>query len=352
MNYKGLTKMGISIACFALILTGSEQIKITLASENQSISIETAGAETVLAVKTEMDDIAKSAGAASVLEDEQDTSLWGYANLGIANVENHLNIRSIAADDGKLVGKLARDAACEILGFEDKWAHIKSGNVEGYVAKEYLVMGKSAADRAREIVKTMATVKTDTLKVREQPNTDSPVVTLVPNGEELEVVNAKEDWVEIQLDDETAYISAEFVEVDEKLDTAITMSELLYGEGVSEVRVDLCQYAKEFIGNRYVWGGTSLTKGADCSGFVLSVFKKYGVSLPHSSVAQAGYGSKISPSEAQPGDLFFYAKGGRINHVAIYIGNGQVVHASSPSTGIRISNAFYRTPAAVRRILQ
>ena len=124
-------------------------------------------------------------------------------------------------------------------------------------------------------------------------------------------------------------------------------------EAASANGQDIVDYAMQYVGKvPYVWGGTSLTKGADCSGFVLSVFKKYGVSLPHSSVAQAGYGSKISPSEAQPGDLFFYAKGGRINHVAIYIGNGQVVHASSPSTGIRISNAFYRTPAAVRRILQ
>ncbi|MDD2967948.1 MAG: NlpC/P60 family protein [Lachnospiraceae bacterium] len=352
MNYNVLVKMGMIAVCMAAILTGTGREKASFASESALLAMETAGVETVLDIKTETDDITKSAGAASVLEEVQSETLWGYANLGIANVDNHLNIRSIAADDGKLVGKLARDAACEILGFDGKWAHIKSGNVEGYVSKEYLIMGKSAADRAREIVKTMATVKTDTLKVREQPDTDSAVVTLVPNGEELEVVNAKEDWVEIQLDDETAFIAAEFVEVDEKLDTAITMSELLYGEGVSDVRVDLCQYAKEFIGNRYVWGGTSLTNGADCSGFVLSVFKKYGVSLPHSSGAQAGYGTKISPSQAQPGDLFFYAKGGRINHVAIYIGNGQVVHASSPSTGIRISNAFYRTPAAVRRILQ
>ena len=130
------------------------------------------------------------------------------------------------------------------------------------------------------------------------------------------------------------------------------MTEFLYGAGVSDVRVELCEYAKQFVGNPYVWGGTSLTKGADCSGFVLSVFAKYGISLPHSSRAQANSGTRIKMSEAKPGDLVFYAKGGRINHVAIYIGGGQVISASSPKTGIRIASAYYRTPVAVARILQ
>ena len=104
-------------------------------------------------------------------------------------------------------------------------------------------------------------------------------------------------------------------------------------------RVDLVEYAKQFVGNPYVWGGTSLTKGADCSGFVLSVFKKYGITLSHSSRAQANEGTKISASELKPGDLVFYGNGkGNINHVAIYIGGGQVIHASSPKTGIKISS--------------
>jgi cell wall-associated NlpC family hydrolase len=142
------------------------------------------------------------------------------------------------------------------------------------------------------------------------------------------------------------------VTVEEKLDTAITMTELLYGQGVSDVRVDLVEYAKQFLGNPYVWGGTSLTKGADCSGFVMSVFKKYGVKLSHSSKAQANEGTKISTSELLPGDLIFYANSrGSINHVAIYIGGGQVIHASNPKTGIRISKYNYRTPAKCVRVL-
>lgn len=276
---------------------------------------------------------------------------WGYTNLGIAHVDNNLNIRAVAAEDGKLVGKLPKDAACEVLDDDGTWAHIKSGKVEGYVSLEYLFTGIPAKRRAEELATTVARVNTDGLKVRAEANTDSEVITLVAGGEELEVAAVEGDWVKVYLDDQEVFVSAEYVEVTSELGTAITMTELLYGQGVSDIRVDICQYAKEFLGNPYVWGGTSLTKGADCSGFVLSVFKKYGVSLPHSSVAQANCGTTIKVSEAKPGDLIFYGNGKSINHVAICIGNGQVIHASSPKTGIKISNISYRSPIKAVRIL-
>lgn len=279
-------------------------------------------------------------------------NLWGYTNLGIAHVDNHLNVRDKAGEDGELVGKMTKNAACEILSVEGDWAHIKSGKVEGYVHTDYLLTGEEAKEKAQEVVYTVAKVNTQTLKVREEPNTDCPVITLVAQDERLEVVEQKPDgWAKIMLDDEEAYVSTEYCVIEEELETAVTMKELAFGSGISDLRINLCQYAKEFIGNPYVWGGTSLTKGADCSGFVQSVFKHFGVSLPRSSREQVNVGTKISLADAQPGDLIFYAKGGTINHVALYIGNGQVVHASSPKTGIRISNATYRTPAAVKRVL-
>ena len=187
--------------------------------------------------------------------------------------------------------------------------------------------------------------------MREEGSLDAPVITLVAEGEELEVVDIQDDWVKIMLDDEAAYVSADYVDIAKKLEKAVSLTELKYGQGVSDIRVDLVNYAKQFLGNPYVWGGTSLTKGADCSGFVLSIMKKYGVSLPHHSGSQAQCGKKVSLSEAQPGDLVFYAKNGKINHVAIYIGGGQVIHASNPRKGIKISNVSYRTPYSVRRVL-
>ena len=276
---------------------------------------------------------------------------WGYTNLGISDVSDNLNIRAIPGEDGKLVGKLPKDAACEVLETEGDWTHITSGEVDGYVKSEYLLTGVQARQRVREFVTDVVKVGADGLNVREEPSTDSPVVTQVATGEILDYVGTEGDWVAVLLDDETVYVSSDYVEVTSDLRTALTMTEVLYGEGVSDVRADLCNYALQFVGNPYVWGGTSLTRGADCSGFVLSVFKNYGVSLPHSSRAQASMGTSIKLAEAKAGDLVFYGNGRRINHVAIYLGGGRVVHASNPRTGIRVSNVGYRTPVKVVRVL-
>ena len=344
--------------------TQSEEEKDDIEETDMEEDMDDAETESADAVSNISDLLGEPVGVSSIVEarktveeyakayEEAKNANWGYTNLGIANVDNNLNIRAIPGEDGKLVGKLPKDAACEVLESDGSWAHISSGKVDGYVSCDFLLTGLQAKRRAEELATTIATVTTDSLKVRAEANTDSEVITLVPNGEQLEVVASEGDWVRVYLDDEEVFVSAQYVQVDAKLDTAITMTELLYGQGVSDVRVDLCQYAKEFLGNPYVWGGTSLTNGTDCSGFVLSVYKKFGISLPHYSGSQANCGTAIKLSEAQPGDLIFYGKGSTINHVAIYIGNGQVIHASNPKTGIRISNATYRTPLKVVRILQ
>lgn len=284
-------------------------------------------------------------------EDDGDT-LYGYTNLGIAIVDDHLNVRETPDDTSSIVGKMSNETGCEILEIVGDKAHIVSGSVEGYVSTDYILTGDLATTYATQIVKKLATVSADGLKVRVAPDIESEVVNMVAYGEELEVVEELDGWVKVLYDGQEAYVNAEFVTVGENLKTALKMSEFLFGSGVSDVRVSLCEYAKQFLGNPYVWGGTSLTKGADCSGYVLSIFGKYGYSLPHSSRAQATMGTKVSVADARPGDLVFYSKGGRINHVAIYIGGGQVVHASSPKYGIRITSVYYRTPTTVRRIIK
>ena len=200
---------------------------------------------------------------------------------------------------------------------------------------------------------TVATVSagTTTLNVRSEATTESSILSLVGDGEDL-VVTQEDDgsgWIQVEVDDENGYVSAEYVTVSKKLPTAKTITEVRYGTGVSDVRVALVQNALQYVGNRYVWGGTSLTNGVDCSGFTMQILAQYGVYLPHSSRAQPAYGTKINASEAQPGDLFFYGSGKSINHVAIYIGNGQIVHASNKRDGIKISNAYYRSPICVVR---
>ena len=345
---------GVCVLAAALLLGKPIDLKAAEIKDTNRRTEDTESAELLTAgigdlfsselTETEYKEIAKRAEGA----------LWGYTHLGICNVqENNLNIRQEPDESGKLVGKLPKNAACEIISSENGWAYITSGKVEGYVKEEYLLTGFEAKKRGEELASAIAVSTADLLNIREFPNLDAEIVTQVASGEMLDIVEIQKDgWIKVYLDDEEVYVSRDYVEVRSDLETAITMTELLYGQGVSDVRVDICQYAKQFLGNPYVWGGTSLTNGADCSGFVLSVFAKYNVSLPHSSRAQANMGTSISASELQPGDLVFYAKGGTVNHVALYIGNGQVIHASSPKTGIKISNYNYRTPYRMVRILQ
>jgi len=280
------------------------------------------------------------------------TPLEGYVNIGIANVEDNLNIRSEANTSSKLVGKMRKNAACEVLSIEGEWAHIKSGEVEGYVKAEYLYTGQEAIDLAFELGQAMAKVTCDALYVRMEPNTEADYWTKIPHGEELAVLEELGDWVKVAIDGEEGYVAAEFVEINSELDTALTITEALYGEGVTDIRVEICEFAKQYVGNRYVWGGTSLTKGADCSGFVLAVYRNFGVSLPHSSRAQANCGTRINVADVMPGDLIFYGNSGGINHVAMYIGGGRVVHASNSRTGIITSNMYYRSPVCATRIIQ
>ncbi len=280
-------------------------------------------------------------------------AFWGYTNLGLANVESgNLNIRETPSTTGKLVGKLPQNAACEVLDVTDGWAKITSGEVSGYVSAEFLLMGPDAVLKAKELVKTVAKVTSEGVNVRDGASLESSVLTQVPKGEELEYIESLDQWVKVSIDGMEAYVSAEYVKVETTLHTAITMTELLYGMGVSDVRVDLVEYAKQFLGNPYVWGGTSLTKGADCSGFVQSVFKKFGIKLSRTSRSQANDGKKISTSDLKPGDLLFYADStGTINHVALYIGGSQVIHASNPKSGIKISKYNYRTPVKCVRVI-
>lgn len=287
----------------------------------------------------------------SETEDEKDLSQYdhfGYTNLGLAVVDGNLNVRKTPGLDGEIVGKMTNHAACEILGEENGWYKISSGNLEeGYVSAEYVITGEEALIIAQSEAQLMVTVTTDTLNVRKDPSTDSSKITTVSKDADLYVLEVLDGWIKIQLDTREGYISSDYVSVNKQLKTGSTLKELQYGVGISETRINLVNYALEFVGGRYVWGGESLTHGVDCSGFTMKIYEKYGVYLPHYSGAQPAHGTKINASEAKPGDLFFYASGSRIDHVAIYIGNGQIVHAASTRAGIIISSAYYSTPVCV-----
>lgn len=279
MKYKSLKSMMLVLTCVGVLMfpamTADAAELSAVVSAGVATAMEQIDDETVLAAAT----------APSVVE--------GYSLLGVVEAEDgYINIREEMSTDSEVVGKIRKDAICEVVSIEDEWCEIESGDIKGYISNDYLITGVDANEKAE---------------------------AMMAEGKELE--------------------------------TAITMTEYRYGKGVTDIQMEICEYARQFVGNPYVWGGTSLTKGADCSGFTLSVYRKYGVSLPHSSKAQANCGTRIDVSEVQPGDLVFYG-GKNIHHVAMYIGNGQVVHAQSAKTGIVVTSMYYNTPTRAARILE
>lgn len=283
-----------------------------------------------------------------------------YDNLGVSNVQGYLNIRDKASEEnGKIIGKMPGNCGAEILEELDGWYKIKSGPVTGYVKADYILTGGAAKQAAVDHAELMAIVSTDMLNARTEPSTDASIWTQISNSERYAVVNQLDGWVEIELDTDTAFVSTDYVDVRYAIPEAIKFTPLQSDSGKTgsasknvSKRTQIVNYAMQFLGNPYVWGGTSLTKGADCSGFTMQVMKHFGVSLPHHSGSQAKCGKKISSSEKRPGDLIFYTnKSGTINHVAMYIGNGQVIHAASKRSGIKISTWNYRTPACIVNVL-
>ena len=289
-----------------------------------------------------------------------------YGNLLVSKVSNYLNVRSSPTQDegmGNVIGKLPSRAAADILETSEdgQWYKIKSGAITGYVSADpqYIATGQEARDLALQEATLMAVVKVDGLRVRTEPSTDSQIWTQLTMEEKYPVLNQLDGWVQIELDTgedtDNAYISTRDnnVEVRYALPEAIKFSPLEeQANREMSRRTQIGNYALQFVGNPYVWGGTSLTNGADCSGFTMKVLQHFGISLPHYSGSQAKMGRAVSSSEMRPGDLIFYANsGGTINHVAMYIGNGQIVHAASKRSGIKISTWNYRQPKTIRNVI-
>ena len=278
-----------------------------------------------------------------------------YKNIGISDVDNYLNVREEPNENGKVIAKMPSKAAGNILETtDDGWYKIQSGNITGYVKSDYILTGQAAKDEAMQVAELMAIVSTDMLNARSEPSTDSKIWTQISNNERYPVLKQVDGWVEIELEENSsAFVSTDYIDVRYALPEAIKFSPLEEKANVqASLRTQIVNYALQFLGNPYVWGGTSLTKGADCSGFTLSVYAHFGIGLPHYSGSQAGMGKAVKSGDMRPGDLIYYANsGGTINHVAMYIGNGQIVHAASRRSGIKISTWNYRTPVKIRNMI-
>ena len=342
-----------------------------------------------------------------------------YANLGVSIADNYVNIRKEASIDSEVVGKLSRGCAADILEtLDDGWVKIKSGDVEGYIAMDFLAIGDDAEAMVDKYATKLATVNTQTLRVREEQSTDSSILTLIPFGEKYPVVKEHDGWVEIILGTDedtganfTGFVKKELVDItvnfkyaisieeenriireqeeaeaaeaQRKLELAQEKAERKEAErkareaeaaedadndssndssssspvgdssSSSDIHSKIVSYALKFVGNPYVWGGESLTRGADCSGFVQAIYADFGYRIPRTSREQAASaGKKVSESELQKGDLIFYSNSsGTVNHVAMYIGNGKIVQAANSRQGIITSQYKYRDIYCIRRIV-
>lgn len=354
-----------------------------------------------------------------------------YMDIAIAQVNNYVNVRALPNTESEVLGKLYDDSAATVLeATEDGWYRIRSGNVEGYVKSEYVVVGDEAL--AREVGTRLATVTTTTLFVRSEATTEARVLTMVPEGDNLLVLEEPGNgWVQVATVEGDGYVSADYVSLS---------TEYIYAESKAEEEARLAReeaerqaaakaaeearrareeearraheeevrkqqsasqsrpsggnigsadnsssggntgssgniasgsgstsgsgntggsasgsvsngqavvdYGMQFLGNPYVFGGTSLTNGIDCSAFVQQVYAAFGVSLPRNSAAQRSAGYAVSVEQIQPGDIVCYS-----GHVGIYAGNNTLLHASNEKTGITLTSPItYRKILAVRRV--
>ena len=369
---------------------------------------------------------------ADIEERESPQSTSEYADIGIASVLNYVNLRAEPSVESEALGKLYNNSAATVLETVldeagEEWYLVSSGSVENaYVKAEYVKVGDE--DLARGVSTRYATVTTTTLFVRTEPGTEASVLTMLPEGEDVVVYDALDEygWYRVSTEEGLGYVSGDYVTVRTEFRVAESKEEekerlereeaerqaaAAAAEAARKAREEeerkaaeaarktqeeaakamarqqtqnaqqaqqkndkvqgssqgqssssfgsnttakpqtvsngqaVVNYAAQFVGNPYVYGGSSLTNGADCSGFTMRIFEHFGVSTGRTSRDQASNGKQISLSEIQPGDLLFYASGKTINHVALYIGNGKIIHASTSKTGIIISNAYYRTPA-------
>lgn len=427
LQSRGEITAGVSGVVGALLEQGQAAIAVGLTAENGIAEAKATGRnaarpEGAAAASAENEEIALAEASAH----EVPVVASEYEDIAIAQVNNYVNVRKEPNTESEIVGKLYDNAAATVLSAtEDGWYQVQSGNVDGYVKAEYVVVGDESL--ARAVGTRFATVTTTTLFVRQEPTTEAPVLTMLPEGDDLVVLDEPvEGWARVATVEGDGYISTDYVSLSmeyvhaesreeeaerlakeeaERQAAARAAEEARRARAEEEARraraeeerraaqeaarkaaqsqsgnrgsssnissggnssssnssgaaagssgqgsvsngQAVVDYARQFLGNPYVYGGTSLTSGADCSGFVQSVYKAFGVSLPRNSAAQRNAGYAVSVDEIQPGDLVCYS-----GHIGIYAGNNTLIHASNERTGITTTSPItYRPILAVRRI--
>lgn len=356
--------------------------------EGMEASVEETAAEAQENIKASVKEAAENESKQNEEESEQEED--EYTHFAIANVDNYVNVRNQPSTEGEIVGKIYDGAVAEILkiaGENNDWFQIVSGNVEGYIKAEFFIYGEDAAEVMDQYVTRYAVVKADRLNVRSRQSREGIRIGYIDNGEKVKISEDCGEWLKVwYTEQEEGYVSAEYVTVSEEYTYARTLEEeqaelearraleerSLVAEADmpeaitdiefpaatytsnEELRKEIVSYAIQFVGNKYVSGGSSLATGTDCSGFTCFVYADFGYSISRTPAGQySGAGRSIDYSEIQPGDIICYSSNGRksCTHVALYIGNGQIVHAANSRKGVIIGEADYDTIIGIRNVI-
>lgn len=316
---------------------------------------------------------------------------YEYADFAFADVNDYVNVRNQPSTEGEIVGKIYDGAVAEILslaGENDEWYQIVSGDVEGYIKAEFFLRGEEAASVMDKYIIRYAKVIADKLNVRKEPSVESKRVGYLNFEERVKVVETEGEWIRIQYAQEKeGYVAAEYVVISEEFNYAKTLEEeakelaekaereqretqaaqveniveeivvvppaVTYTSNES-LRQEIVNYALQYVGNRYVSGGRSLSGGTDCSGFTCFVYADFGYSISRTPSGQmSGSGRSIGYEEIQPGDIICYSSNGgkSCTHVGMYIGNGQIVHSANSRKGVVISGADFEPIIGVKNVI-
>lgn len=356
----------------------------TSAQETGSAETESSSAESV-----DSGEESESSSIGTVDDRPEDEVGNEYTDLAIANVRNYVNVRRGADTGSTIVGKIYSGAVAQILetvdGEDGEWFRVVSGNVEGYIKSEFFLYGDAAAEVIDDYVTRYAVVLANRLNVRENPDVETKRIGYIDRGEKVEILENLGDWLKVRYtQNKTGYVAAEYVTVSEEFVYAKTLEEeaaelaakraLEQRQNVSEtqaaesteitvtppsgeystneeLRGEIVAYAMQFLGNRYVHGGQSLETGTDCSGFTSLIYAAFGYSVSRTPAGQlSGAGRSVSYSEAQPGDIICYGSG-RCTHVALYIGDGQIIHAANSRKGVVTQRADYDNILGVKNLI-
>lgn len=332
------------------------------------------------------------------------TSEGEYLNRAFSNVSDFTYIRSAPDKESEWTGKLYSDSTVTVLEYNGEWTKIRSGNVEGYVPADVLYTGEKAEEHAKEYETDVVTVLADVLNVRSGQGTENEILTQVMFRQQYESTGEPVNgWYPVKVGDFDGWVCGDYVEAETTFSYAESKEEeeerIAREEAESQAQINnaapqnnitssthqnvdngieiqngnglqvqsngaaeaqeafslqsqgysgqaVIDFACQFIGNPYVWGGTSLTNGADCSGFVQSVYANFGISLPRTTWDMENVGYAVSYDQALPGDIVLYD-----GHVGLYMGDGNIVNAMNEAQGIGICNANYAPIITIRRVL-